>query len=152
MLNYIGELITKRYKLIILLSIVATIMAVIGISKLKMQTDMMDMLPVDEPEVAVYDHAIKNFIGMDTIIVAVEGENKKDIIKYIQDHVEMAMKGHGIDSVTHKAETEYLEKNGLLLVKEKDLDNMKGMLTASSLKDFVKGLNDLNSVLLFGKI
>ncbi|MFC1560217.1 RND family transporter [Candidatus Margulisiibacteriota bacterium] len=142
MLDWLGNFVTKRYKLIIVLSIVLTILSIIGITKLKMQTEMMDMLPQDEPEVTVYDHAVKNFVGMDSIVVVIEGGNQDEIIRFIEDHAKKAGKAHGIERVIYRSEIEYLEKNGLLLVEAEDLGSIKGMLTASSLKDFIKGLNN----------
>lgn len=143
MLEKLGKFVVKNHKLVLIISLLITIVSIWGVSKLKIRTQMYDMLPKNEPMVKLYQYSTSNFHGLDTIILAVQGQNKRDIINYIEAVSPEIKKITGVDRVIDKNEIGYFEKNGLLLLsKNDDLNKMKGMLTASSLKDFVAGLND----------
>lgn len=142
MIKKLGKFVIKNYIWILVVSLIVTIISIYGISQLKMQTQMTDMLPGDSPEVKLFEHAMDNFKGMDSVIVAVEGE-KKNVIAFIQAVAPQIEKVNGIYSVLYKTDTDYVERNNLILAGEpKDIEKMTGMLTASSLRDFTKGLND----------
>ncbi|MFC1751780.1 RND family transporter [Thermoproteota archaeon] len=141
MLVKLGEFIKKQYKLVLILCGLFTLVSIYWISQLKLTTQMMDMLPADQPEVVAYQDILDNFTGIDTISIAVEG-NESDVRAYIEDVAGALEKIEHVDRVIYKSETEFLRKHGFLLVENKDLNSLSTMLTASSVKDFVKGLND----------
>jgi predicted RND superfamily exporter protein len=142
MLIKLGRFVIKNYKLVLLTALIITVVALYGVSKLRLQMQMKDMLPANEPEVLLLDYALENFKGMESVLMAVEGE-REDIIEFINFVAPEIVKLPGVENATYKVDVDFFEKNGLLLVDETDdLDRMKGMLTAASLRDFVKGLND----------
>lgn len=141
MLLKLSEVIKKHFKLVLIISALFTILSLWWISKLKLNMQMWDMLPNDEPTVVSYKNAIDNFVGIDLIPVAIEG-NEKDIVSYIEDIRLKIEKLDKVDKVIYKTETEFLKKHGLLLLKERELESVQGMLTASNLKDFIAGLNN----------
>ncbi|MFC1485338.1 RND family transporter, partial [bacterium] len=118
-----------------------TILSLYWVSKLKLNMQMMDMMPKDEPQIVGYKNALDNFVGIDLIAVGIEG-NKDEIIKYIENISPEIRKLQYVDKVISTSEIDFFKKHGFLLIKERDLDSMTGMLTASNLKDFVSGLND----------
>ncbi|MFC1495959.1 RND family transporter [Candidatus Margulisiibacteriota bacterium] len=138
----LGRMMNKHYKLVLVFCLIFTGICVWGITKLKIQTQMFEQFPQNHPEMQAYKYALDNFKGMDSIIVVLEGKREK-IIRFINDHAAAIKKVPGVDDVIFQSEIGFLEKNSLLLVGDRDdMDKMKGMLTASSLKDFIKGLND----------
>lgn len=142
MLSKFGAWVIKQYRFVIVLALIITLVSIYGASKIKLETEMKDMMPKDDPQVKIFDHALNNFTGMEILMIAVEGE-KQDIIAYIKELAPKLDRFKGVNEVTYQAETEFIEKNGLLLAGDpEDLKNMSGMLTAASLRDFIKGLND----------
>ncbi|MBN1622431.1 MAG: MMPL family transporter [Endomicrobiales bacterium] len=141
MLIKIAELIKKRYKIILAVSFLFTALCIWWISKLELNMRMEDMLPKNQPTVVAYQNALDNFVGIDLINVAIEGR-EEDIISYIEDTRHKVSKLDNVDEVIYKSETDFIKKHGFLLLKERELESIEGMLTASSLKDFVGGLND----------
>ncbi|NQU16913.1 MAG: MMPL family transporter, partial [Candidatus Saganbacteria bacterium] len=142
MIEKLGKFIIKNYIWVLIVSLFITILSIYGISKLKMETQMTDMLPGEAKEVKLFEYAMDNFTGMESVIVAVEGD-KKDIISFINEVAPKIEEVPGIYDVLYKTDTEFIEKNNLILAGDPDeLRKISGMLTASSLQGFVKGLND----------
>ncbi len=141
MLAKIGDLIIKKYKLILGVTALVTLVAMFLSSKLIMKTQMMDMLPEDEPQVVSYKQALNNYEGIDMISIIIEGK-ESDIKKFIHTVQPKLLKVKDVGEVIYKNEVEFTGKNGLLLMKQKDLKSMKPLLQAGSLQGFIKGLND----------
>ena len=147
MIEKLGRFIIKNYKGVLVVSLLVTILSIYGISKLKLETQMTDMLPGNAPEVKLFEYVMDNFKGMDSVIVAVEG-NKKDITAFMQEVAPQIEKVEGIYNVLYKTDTDFVEKNNLILAGEpKDIEKMSGLLTASSLKGFVKGFDSYTIVI-----
>lgn len=142
MIQKLGRFVIKHYKAVFFVSFLATLVSFYGLSKLKLETQMTDMLPGGAPEVKLFEYVMDNFKGMDSVIVVVEGD-KTDIKSFLKTVAPKIEQVPGIYSVLYKTDTNFVEKNNLILAGEpKDIKKLEGMLTASSLKDFVKGLND----------
>ncbi len=141
MLLKISRLIQKRYKAILLVSVLLAILNIYLTSKLKLETQWSDMLPSNEPAVIAFNDALKNFEGLDGITVIVEGE-EENIIKYIQSLKDPIAKLANIKQVIAETEKEFFLKNGLLLLKNSEINSLKDILKASSLEEFIQGLNN----------
>ena len=142
MLSKLGSWIIKHNKLVLFLAFILTVASFALIPRLKMEMQIKDMMPEGIEEVELLDYALKNFKGMEAVMMAVEGD-KIDIIAFIKAVVPQLEKLPGVDSVTYKTETAFVEKNGLLLVTNTDdLEITEGMLTAATLRGFIAGLND----------
>ncbi|MFC1770399.1 RND family transporter [Candidatus Margulisiibacteriota bacterium] len=141
MLIKLGEFIKKHYKLVLLCCLLFTILSIYWVSQLKLNMQMMDLLPAKEPAIVAYKDALDNFSGIDTISVVIEG-TEENIISYIEDVRHKLAKLEHVDRILYKTETDFLKKYGLLLLKEKDLKSFGDVLTAASIKDYIKGLNN----------
>ncbi|MFC1478736.1 RND family transporter [Candidatus Margulisiibacteriota bacterium] len=141
MLIKLGEFIKKNYKWVLLGCGLFTALSIFWITQLELNTQLTDMFPENEPSMQTYQHALENFGGLDSIAVVIEGE-EKDIISYIENIHPLLGKVKNVESVIYQSETGFMKKHGLLLLKETELDSLKGVLGASSLKDFIAGLND----------
>jgi len=138
----LGKFVIKNYIRVLIVSLLVTILSIYGISQLKMETQMTDMLPGESPEVKLFEYAMDNFKGMESVIVAVEGD-KLAIIPFLEAIAPEIEKLPEVYDVLYKTDADFIEKNSLILAGDPDdIEKMSGMLTASSLKDFVKGLND----------
>lgn len=141
MLLKLGYFIRDHYKMVLIGYLVFTAICLFLATRLKMSTQMMDMLPSDEPSVVAYDRAIKNFEGIDLTSIVVQG-NEKDIFNYLEDIKPDIEKLKDVSQVITGSERDFIRQNGLLLTKLKDLKNMKTFFTASSIRDFIKGMNE----------
>jgi predicted RND superfamily exporter protein len=141
MLLKLASLIQKRYKAILVVSLLLTVVAMGLASRLKMNMQMQDMLPGSSPQVKSYQDAIDNFAGFDFVTVAIQGDEQK-IIEFIENvKVEISKVEH-VSRVVVESERQFLLRNGFLLTKKKDLVGLEKMLSSSSLEEFVSGLND----------
>ena len=114
MLLKISRLIQKRYKAILLVSVLLAILNIYLTSKLKLETQWSDMLPSNEPAVIAFNDALKNFEGLDGITVIVEGE-EENIIKYIQSLKDPIAKLANIKQVIAETEKEFFLKNSICI-------------------------------------
>ncbi|MEA2081582.1 MAG: MMPL family transporter, partial [Elusimicrobiota bacterium] len=136
----LGRFVTGRYKLVLIASGLFTVLCFYWMSRLELQTQMVDMLPGNEPEVIAYNSALKNFEGIDSIIVVIEGE-ESGIISYMEDVAPKFAKVKNVGKVIYRSERDFFRKNGLLLLKKKERESLSGMLKSSSLEEFIRGLN-----------
>jgi len=113
----------------------------IGMSQLRTNMQMTDMLPANQPEVVAYEHAIENFKGIHSIVVAVRGE-EQNIRAYITDMHSRIKELEHVEHGMYRNEIDFLKKHGLLLLKTRGIESLSGVLSASSLKEFIAGLND----------
>ncbi|OQY09434.1 MAG: hypothetical protein B6I28_03020, partial [Fusobacteriia bacterium 4572_132] len=141
MLEELGKKIIKKHKKVLWVTLIITLVLGYFMTQLKLNMKMMDMLPKDQQLVRTYKEALDNFKGIDSTIVGIEGK-EDDIKKYLQNVPQEIKKVEGTSKVIYKTEREFLEKNSLLLIKEKDLKNMKNMFAANNLKEFIGGIND----------
>lgn len=141
MLTRVGNFVIKFHKLILLTSMIITIIMVFFMSRLRLNMQFMDILPKTEKTVVEYKNAMDNFDTLDSIVVVVKGE-EGDIKRFIEEKSEGIKNIDGITEVTYENEVDFLEKNALILMKKKDLKDMKGAFTASSLAGLFRGIND----------
>lgn len=141
MLLNLGIWISGHYKRIFLISLALTALGGYLSSKLVMKTQMMDLLPEEEPQVIAYKKALENFTGTDMISIVIEGQ-EANIIKFIQAIPPKLKKIKNVGSVIYQNDMSFMEKNALNLIKTKTLKKMTPMLTAGNLQDFVQGIND----------
>jgi predicted RND superfamily exporter protein len=141
MLLKLADFIKKNHKFILIICTFLTALSLFFISKLSLNTQLLDMLSANEPQIIAYKDTIKNFSGIDLITVAIEGD--EDHIKaFILDTHQKLAQVKNVEQVIYKQETAFLKKHGLLLLKQKDFNALAPWLKANDLKDFIQGIND----------
>ena len=65
-----------------------------------------------------------------------------DIKSFIDGTAPVLSERIGVKEVVYHTNRDFFKKNGLLLMDYQDLENMREILTASSLKDFIAGVNN----------
>lgn len=118
MLITLGRLVKRFHRMILIVSLITTIIMGIFMSRLQLNMQFMDILPKTERTVITYKNALENFDTLDSIVVAVSG-NERDIKKFIKGSAEGIKHIEGIRGVTYKNEVEFLERNSLLLTKKR---------------------------------
>ncbi len=109
-----------------------------------------DLLPANDKRTIEYNKIVDEFVSATSIVVVVQGEESQ--IKSFADALapvllEASVETNGektslIQRVDYKAETDYLRKHGLMLIKENDLKNVQGIYTDPNLAQFLSNLND----------
>lgn len=141
MLEKLGIFVRSHYKSILFVSALYTGLSVYWMLKLETKMQMSDMLPKDQPESVAYQYVLDNFKGVHAITIAVEGA-EKNIKAYIEDVADDVGAIPHVEHVIYRNENEFFKKHGLLLLKFDEIDSLKGVITASSIRDFIAGLND----------
>ena len=141
MLVKIGKFVQKFHKIILAVSLAVTFIMLFFMSRLQMNMQFTDLLPNTEKTVISYKNAMKNFDTLDSIVVAVKGQ-EKDIKNFLEKGARNIEKIDGVKTVTYENQVNFMEKNVFLLMKEKDLKNREKSLSAANLKDFFYGVND----------
>ena len=139
-MDKLGSYIVKNKKRITIFSMLLTFILGFFMTKLEINTRLMDLLPENDPTVSAYRDAEKNFSSLDSIVVGVEGE-EADIKSFIDGTAPVLSEKPGVKEVVYHTNRDFFKKNGLLLMDYQDLENMREILTASSLKDFIAGVN-----------
>ncbi len=137
----LGSYIVKNKKRITIFSVLLTFILGFFMTKLEINTRLMDLLPENDPTVSAYRDAEKNFSSLDSIIVGVEGK-EGDIKSFIEGTAPVLSEKSGVKEVVYHTNRDFFKKNGFLLMDYEDLENMREILTASSLKDFIAGVNN----------
>ncbi|TDT71593.1 hypothetical protein EV215_0971 [Hypnocyclicus thermotrophus] len=142
MLEKLGKFVIKKYRLVLLFSFIITVISIFFITKLKMNMQFMDLLPKNDNSVIIYKKALKNFNSLDSIIVGIKGNNKNDIEKFLNDVPKTLEQWNEIKSINYAQNDEFLLKNGLITLKEKDLKDLVPLLSSNSIAEFIKSSND----------
>lgn len=137
----IGRFVDKFHKIILAVSFAVTFIMLFFMSRLQMNMQFTDLLPKTEKTVIEYKNAMKNFDTLDSIVVAVKGQ-EKDIKNFLEKRAKRIEKINGIKRITYENQVDFIEKNFFLLMKESDLENREDALTAANLKDFFYGVNE----------
>lgn len=142
MLEKLGKFVIKKYRLVLFISFIITIISIFFISKLKMNMQFMDLLPKNDNSVIIYKKALKNFDSLDSIIVGVRGNNKENIENFLNDIPKTLEDWNEIKNINYTQNDEFMLKNGLITIKEKDLKDLAPILSSSSITEFLKTTND----------
>nr|WP_320045739.1 MMPL family transporter [uncultured Ilyobacter sp.] len=137
----IGKFVQKFHKIILTASLAVTFVMLFFMSRLQMNMQFTDLLPKTEKTVISYKNAMKNFDTLDSIVVAVKGQ-EEDIKNFLKKGVRGIEKIDGIKTISYENQVEFMEENIFLLMKERDLKNREKALTGASLKDFFYGVNE----------
>jgi len=154
--NWLGRVTYRKYWLVILISIMATIILGAFAEKIRIEVTWMSMLPQDSPSVKSFQKILDEFGAATNIILALEGNSKERIIQAAEDIVPSledidieyvnsdgeTIKMKACRRVEHKYDAEFLKNHGLMLEKAKNLKKNKIIFTDYNLVPFLTNLND----------
>jgi uncharacterized protein len=154
---WLGQVTYRKYWLVILISLVVTIILGSFADKIRMEVTWMSMLPENNPSVKSFEKIIDEFGAATNIIVAVEGNNTKEI-KQVADEITPALKEVQIDFidsngkhinmkacklVEDKYDIDFIKKHGMMLEKAKNLKKNNILFTDYNLVPFLTHINDV---------
>lgn len=134
----------KMILLVIVLSAISLVMAL----NLDQTMRWSDLLPTNDPRTIEFDKVIQEFVSSSSVIVVVQGEEKK--IKAFADHVApqlLSLKDPVdgkpfVQRVDYKKEEDFLREHGLMLIKSDYLENMMDVFRGSDLRSVVENINN----------
>ncbi len=135
------------WRMLLIVTVLTAIMAALS-TQLSVTMRWSDLLPSDDPRTVQFNKIIEEFTSSTSIVVVVQGEEQR--IKQFADALAPKLKvltnpddnQSYIKRVDYKAEPDFIRDHGLLLMKEKDLKNMKKVFTDPNLKGFLTNLNN----------
>ena len=83
--DWLGRVTYRRYWLVILISLLATIVLGAFAEKIRVEVTWMSLLPQDSPSVKSFQKILDEFGAATNIILALEGDSKEPIIQAAED-------------------------------------------------------------------
>ncbi|MGD2088011.1 MAG: MMPL family transporter [Candidatus Aminicenantes bacterium] len=145
LLQGITHFTTRRWKIILIISVIFTMAAgyLSGLLFQNLDATWVSLVPKEAPVLIEYQRIMKLFKTANPIIITVKGENYDNIKNAIEAVApELGKRKDMFRDVYYKNEIEFLKKYGLLITKTKNLTDIKRYLTDFNLVPFVKGIND----------
>lgn len=126
--NKIAHWIAIHTKIVLWLSLLVFITSLALSMGIKLNPNVRDMIPDDDPQVAAYDKIIANYITTEIVTISVEGENKNDI-KEAMEYLAGEIKNDTsitkfVASFNYKPEKSFFSKWGLMFVSPKKLERV----------------------------
>ncbi|MBN2408042.1 MAG: MMPL family transporter [Elusimicrobia bacterium] len=139
----------SRYPLRVLAA-VFILTACFGYLATKLQQNMRwaDLLPENHPSTVQFNKVVEEFTSATNIVVMVEGEEEKikrfadEAVPLFKDLIDPSDGKKYIKRIDYRAETGFIKKHGLMLVKEEDMEDMKGLFMDPNLLPLVTNIND----------
>ena len=130
--TFLSRITTKHPWKIIIASLIVFVAAVCFASTIKPKLSWLDLLPPDAPSVIEFDKILNLYGSSDTIVVSIEGDDPDDLAAFAEKFAEKALKladAEGnklVKYVNYAEDLDFIRNHGLMLVKEKDLERMRG--------------------------
>ena len=139
----LADFIHRRYIAILIVALIVTAAAFHSASKLRIKTQFKDMLPQGTVMVQEFNKILDDYEAASSVIVGVEGDDPDRMKAYVQAAVpRLEAYTDYVRRVDWRNEMEFLKAHGLMLLKEKDLDNAVSIFGDLRLPALLKGFND----------
>lgn len=139
--KFLANIIINHYKKILIITTFITLFSLYKSKDLEISTQFVDLLPQNDSYSVLYNKAIKKYNSLDPIIIGVYGEresiqlSQKKIIKTLKKIDE-------IISIEPNDNLDYINKNILLLMKKRYLQDNINYFNSKSYYQFFKSIND----------
>lgn len=136
-----------RFRWIVLsMGIVCFVLSLIAANNIEMKTEIKDLLPEDNPQIKNYTEIDDLFAGGSNIIVTIEGEDKHGLAQCADSMVEKIKASSDIMKMIRAIDLQpardFIEKWGLMLQKESDLERTGRQFAELNLLPFLRAMND----------
>lgn len=145
-MGYLAEFISKHHKAICIVGLGLFILSIISAGNITTRTQIKDMLPSNNPQVASFERITGQFSGGSSVIITLEGKSKtgmasaaESFVRKVKDN-KKAMKY--IRTIDLKVDRDFITKWGLLMQKAKDLKDTQAMFSKLNLLPFITSLNN----------
>ncbi len=149
----LAGLVSKRPWVIVIVSLVVTVIAG-GLSEgLRMETRVMDLLPKDEPAAQEFDDIVRQYASASQIMVGIEGKDKRQMIAFAEALGKRAKEATYTDKksgekrpyvkrITVRSDVGFIAEHGLMLAKERDLENIEEIFQDLDMASLLTAYND----------
>lgn len=122
-ISKLADFIIKRYKLILLASILIFILSTLGAMQVGTKTDMASMLPKDSKVLKAQEEFDKYFESQENVLIVIQG-NSNECEQFIEELSEYIEKRNIATNILYKTYYEELEPYSLLYL---DIDNYRNL-------------------------
>lgn len=137
-LSWIGHVTTRRWKLILLLTLLTLIGSFFAIRSLQITTRYVDLLPQEHAAVKNYFKALDKFGGTDYFIVMVQGKDAEQSRALTEEIGARLKKSGDFSYMQYKADLPQFEKYGLLFLDKGALDKIDLLLSERNFGELTK--------------
>jgi hypothetical protein len=145
-MRFLADFIIRRKKIIPVIAVVLLVLSIFAAGRIRVTTQMKDLLPEDNPQVEAMEEVNDVFAGGNSLIITIKGEEREqmeacaeEMINRIKTNESLSGEIRAIGGGTDKA---FLSKWGLLLQEAEDLTDNRKRFANLNLLPFVTGLND----------
>jgi len=146
LMDGLGSLIVRYYKLIPVLGAVLIVLSLVSASQIRMKTQIKDLLPEDNPMIASYDEISEEFDGGESIFFVVKGPDKEAMAAgaraFVRELEERPEAMQYVTAINLEVDADFVKDWGLLLQEREDLERTLPMLRETNLLPLIRGLND----------
>ncbi len=148
LMEWLGNIIYKNYKKIIILWLILFIASIVFSNLLmEMRTNVKDLLPKNHKVSSAFEDILDNYDSASTLLVAVEGKSKERMKEFADEFVRVIkndqyLQSNFVKTIDAKLKKDFLKKHMLLLIKTKNLKKLKELYSNPNLIPFVTQLNN----------
>jgi predicted RND superfamily exporter protein len=134
------------WRMLLVVLLVTVILTILS-GQLSVTMRWSDLLPENDPRTIQFNKIIEDFKSSSSIIVLAQGreERIKEFADALAPRLLRLADENGfkyVQRVDYKAETDFLRQHGFMLMKEKDLRNMKEVFTDPNLRGLLFNINN----------
>jgi predicted RND superfamily exporter protein len=133
-----------------MLAVVGVLTVVFGLmaSQIKITMRWSDLLPSKDRRTVQYNKIINEFVSATSIVVVVQGEEKKvkafaeEAFPLIKESLDTKDGNLFVRRVDYTLEMDFIKRHGLMLIKADDLENMKDVYTNPNIVPLLTNINN----------
>jgi predicted RND superfamily exporter protein len=138
--------VSRRYKLVLLAGLALFVLSILAAGKIRVETEIKDLLPADDPQVMMYEEINDRFFGATTLMITVEGEDKAEMAR-AAEAVAAQMRANPtfmqyVRAINLKLDRQFVTDWGLMLQEVDDLEKTARTFSEVNLLPFITALND----------
>lgn len=147
-LKSLTKLHAQRPRIMLAVAAFLTLIFALLATQIKVTMRWSDLLPSKDRRTIQYNRIIDEFVSATSIVLVVQGEEERikafaeDVVPRVKSAVDSKDNKLYVKRVDYKQEVDFIKHNGLLLVKEDDLKNMKDVFTNPNLAPLLENIND----------
>lgn len=138
----IGKIVSQHPWFVLIIASLISALSIFEMRHLSLNTTWLSLAPQKSQSVQQFKKIIKNFGSAVPIIVSIKGDDKNKLIDTVKKMNQDLQKIKQIKDVNYHITQSFAKKNGLKLVKAKDLKRMRKTISDFNLTDYYKNLNN----------
>ena len=138
----IGKIVSQYPWFVLIIAFLISAFSIFEMRNLSLDTTWLSLAPQKSQSVQQFKKIIENFGSAVPIIVSIKGDDKNQLIDTAKTINQDLQKIKQIKDVNYHINPSFTKKNGLKLLKAKDLKRMRKTISDFNLTDYYKNLNN----------